>query len=84
MHDFAAYSKNEISLRKNSKCFVIEKNLNGWWFVDSTVGQGFVPQSVLKPLNTSNQSDNIPIKVSNRKFIKNKNFKNFCGKLLLL
>lgn len=27
VHDFKAYSKNELSLKINTKCYVVEKNL---------------------------------------------------------
>jgi hypothetical protein len=49
-----------LSLQKDKKCFVIEKNLNGWWFVDAGAeGQGYVPQCILKRIDnetTPNQS----------------------------
>lgn len=58
IHDFKAITKSEISLRNNQTVKVLEKNFNGWWFVDSGDAQGFVPQCVLKPLNYSNFNDN--------------------------
>ena len=27
VHDYKAYSKNELTLKKNTKCYVVEKNL---------------------------------------------------------
>lgn len=51
VHNYKSLSKTEINLRKGTRVFVIEKNLNGWWFVDSpTEGQGYVPKCVLKSI----------------------------------
>lgn len=58
IHDYKALSKNELSIRKDTKCYVIEKNLSGWWFVDSTEGQGFIPQCIIKPLNSTSEKLN--------------------------
>ncbi|RMZ93806.1 SH3 and PX domain-containing 2B, partial [Brachionus plicatilis] len=75
IHDFKAMTKNEISIRKNQIVKVLEKNFNGWWFIDSSDGQGFVPQSILSPLNNSNE-DKLALPVDeNEIFIINKDFK---------
>ena len=39
---------SDISVTKGVKVFVIEKNFNGWWLVDTKEGQGFVPQIILE------------------------------------
>jgi hypothetical protein len=37
---------------------VIEKNLNGWWFIDSEKnGQGYIPSCVIQPLNSQQADD---------------------------
>lgn len=62
VHNYKSLSKTEISLRKGTKVFVIEKNLNGWWFVDSpNEGQGYVPKCVLKSVKAANSDDDAPI-----------------------
>lgn len=55
---------------------MLEKSFNGWWFVDSTDGQGFVPQSVLKPLNDLNSNyDRLALPVDeNQVFIVKKDY----------
>lgn len=54
VHNYKSLSKTEINLRKGTRVFVIEKNLNGWWFVDAPAeGQGYVPKCVLKPFKSS-------------------------------
>jgi len=70
VHTYKALSKNELSIKKDSKCFVIEKSLNGWWFIDTADGQGYVPQCVIMPLNYSPEITNI-IKIESRKFLTN-------------
>lgn len=59
IHNYKALSKTELSIRKDTRCFVIEKNLSGWWFVDSTEGQGFVPQCIIKPINPTSEPPNV-------------------------
>ena len=67
IHDYKSKFKNELSLRKNEKCFVIEKNLNGWWFVDSEKnGQGYIPQCIIQPLDPQT-NDHDTMKLDNRK-----------------
>ena len=59
---YKAIGKNELSVRKGARVIVMEKNLNGWWFVDSSSdGQGYVPQCVLKPLDGVHSNQQIPI-----------------------
>ncbi len=54
IRDYKALSKTELNLKKNSRVLVLEKSLNGWWFVDAGhEGQGYVPQCILIPLNGS-------------------------------
>jgi hypothetical protein len=68
VYNYRGLSKTELSLKKNTKCFVFEKNLNGWWFVDAgPEGQGYVPQCVLKPLNDTT-AQNQPIINEERMF----------------
>lgn len=50
VQSYNGLSKNELSIRKGTKCFLVEKNLSGWWFIDSIEGQGFVPKCVILPL----------------------------------
>lgn len=84
VHNYKPLSKTEIGLRKGARVLVVEKNLNGWWFVDSpSEGQGYVPKCVLKPLkadesssaryndnnNTNNDDDN-PIPTDKSKILK--------------
>ncbi|RNA21188.1 SH3 and PX domain-containing 2A isoform X2 [Brachionus plicatilis] len=47
-HDFKGETESELSVFRNQKVAVHQKNLNGWWFVSSCYGQGYVPQAVLK------------------------------------
>ena len=65
VHNYKPLSKTELNLRKGTKVFVIEKNLNGWWFVDSpNEGQGYVPKCVLKQAAkevNSDDEDDAPI-----------------------
>lgn len=59
VHNYKPLSKTEIGLRKGARVLVVEKNLNGWWFVDSpSEGQGYVPKCVLKPLKEANDGSN--------------------------
>jgi hypothetical protein len=62
IHGFKATSKSELSIQKNSKVFVVDKNLNGWWFVQNKDGQGYVPGNCLKKMN-SDENELKPIKV---------------------
>jgi hypothetical protein len=62
IHSYKALTKTEISIKKNSKVFVVEKNLNGWWFIDTPEGQGYVPKCVIKPQNENASNDERPIK----------------------
>lgn len=72
VHNYKALSKTELNIKKNTKVFVIEKNLNGWWFVDSSVeGQGYVPKCVLKPSKEQNSDDDdAPIQSEKSNFSK--------------
>lgn len=66
--DYKGLSKTELSLRKNTRVYVIEKNLSGWWFVDAgSEGQGFVPHCVLKPLNSQSEPNESYIYADTRK-----------------
>lgn len=47
-HDFNGETESELSVLKNQKVTVHQKNLNGWWFVSSCYGQGYVPQTILR------------------------------------
>lgn len=47
---YRAKTKSELSVKKGTKVFVIEKSLTGWWFVDSKEGQGYIPQCVLQKI----------------------------------
>ncbi|CAF0965694.1 unnamed protein product [Brachionus calyciflorus] len=76
MHDFKPESKSEIKIRKTQIVQVLEKNENGWWFVNTQDGQGFVPQSVLKPLNKCQNNLDLSIPVEpNEYFIVKKDYK---------
>ena len=65
IHNYKATSKNELTIHKEAKCFVIEKSLNGWWFIDSSEGQGYVPQCVIQPVNYTELTD--PLIIDNRR-----------------
>lgn len=72
VQSYNGLSKNELSIRKGTKCFLVEKNLSGWWFIDSIEGQGFVPKCVILPLTPKlEKSDHLekPILLKLRKFI---------------
>ncbi len=71
VHTYKALSKGELSILKDAKCFVIEKSLNGWWFIDTADGQGYVPQCVIMPLKYSTEMTNV-IKIASRKYFKGK------------
>jgi hypothetical protein len=61
IHNFKATSKSELTIQKNTKVSVVEKNLNGWWFVQSKDGQGYVPGTCLRKMN-SDENELKPIK----------------------
>ena len=48
---YQATTKKEISVKKQCKVFVIEKNLTGWWFIDSQEGQGRINTIFTEPIN---------------------------------
>ena len=47
-HGYQANTNVELSIKKGATVLVVQKNLTGWWLVDSDEGQGFLPSSVLK------------------------------------
>jgi SH3 and PX domain-containing protein 2 len=62
IRDFKAKEKTtEISILKDTKVFVIEKCLNGWWFVKTQDNQGFVPQIILEPMNSNIVKESIEV-----------------------
>ena len=64
-HSFKANSDYELSVRKDNKVFVLEKNISGWWFVENEEGYvGYVPRIILEKLD----NESIPLKI--RKFFK--------------
>lgn len=74
IHNYKATSKNELTIHKEAKCFVIEKSLNGWWFIDSSEGQGYVPQCVIQPVNYTELTD--PLIIDNPEMhVVNKDYK---------
>jgi hypothetical protein len=68
IHNYKACSSNELTIHKDTKCYVVEKNLNGWWFIDTHDGQGYVPQCVLKSLNSSSCDLIASFKLDERNF----------------
>jgi hypothetical protein len=49
----AAYKKtnrNEVDVRQGDVVEVVEKNPNGWWFINVDDAQGWVPATHLEPL----------------------------------
>lgn len=61
-HDFNGETKSELSVLKNQIVTVHQKNLNGWWFVSSCYGQGYVPQAILRCTHeVSSDSEIIPV-----------------------
>jgi len=51
LHSYKALTKTELTVKKGAIVYVFEKNLNGWWFVDSSDGQGYLPSCILKKAN---------------------------------
>ncbi|KAI8777447.1 infPhox [Biomphalaria glabrata] len=47
--EYTALSSGELSLYPGLKVEVLEKNENGWWFVNSEDAQGWVPSTYLEP-----------------------------------
>lgn len=68
LHSYKAITKTELSVKKGAIVYVFEKNLNGWWFVDSSDGQGYLPSCILKRVN--GQENLAPIKLDKRKLKK--------------
>ncbi len=63
-HDFKAVAKNEISVKKGMTVSVVQKSINGWWFVETKDGSsGFVPKGAL---NVSGSEDDV-IRLETRK-----------------
>ena len=65
VNDHKACGKSEITIKKNQKCFVIEKNLNGWCFVITEESQGYVPRIALEALNKNYDSEKIIVSKRN-------------------
>ncbi|RNA21161.1 SH3 and PX domain-containing 2B [Brachionus plicatilis] len=51
VHGFKSVTKSELSLRKDEIVDVHMKNADGWWFVSSEYGKGFVPRVVLEAID---------------------------------
>lgn len=58
-HDFNGETESELTVFKNQKLTVHQKNLNGWWFVSSCYGQGYVPQIILRSCHQSDSESEV-------------------------
>ncbi len=61
--DFEAQGLTELSVKKNTKVTVLEKDMSGWWLVDTQFGFGYIPSSIL------NVMEQKPVVLANRNFI---------------
>ncbi len=68
--DFTAESSasTEMSVKKDTKVFVLDKNLNGWWYVEYKEGKGYVPSSILVKNENDTHSSRTPIKTEMRMY----------------
>ena len=60
--DFEAQGLTELSVKKNTKVSVLEKDMSGWWLVENADGFGYIPSSIL------NITEQQPLVLENRTF----------------
>ncbi|XP_065184888.1 SH3 and PX domain-containing protein 2B-like isoform X1 [Sycon ciliatum] len=76
--DYKKKQKNEVNLSAGVSVEVVEKNENGWWFVNVEEEQGWVPASYLEPAEGGGQAkeaQTVASKGDEEKFVTTQEYK---------